>query len=87
MKDRLFFVVSGEHRTLPHAEIRAILQSSGIDFKEKAASTKLFRITADSLGLDAVAKRSVMFEQCGYEIAATTQGKKRLLSQLSGLDL
>ena len=87
VKDRLFFVVSGEHRTLAHAEIRAILQSSGIDFKETAASTKLLRIIANSSGLDAVAKRSVMFEQCGFEIATTTRGKKRLLSQLSGIDL
>jgi tRNA (guanine10-N2)-dimethyltransferase len=83
VKDRLFFVVSGEHRTLPHAEIRAILQSHGIDFSETAASTKLLRLRADSSGLDVVARRSVMYEQCGFEIAATNQGKKHLLSILS----
>jgi tRNA (guanine10-N2)-dimethyltransferase len=87
VKDRLFFVVSGEHKTLPHAEIRAILQSQNINFKETAASTKLLRVTADSLALDAVARRSVMYEQCGIEIAATSQGKKRLLSLLPGMDL
>jgi tRNA (guanine10-N2)-dimethyltransferase len=87
VKDRLFFVVSGEHRTLPHAEIRAILQSHGIDFSETAASTKLLRVRANSSGLDVVARRSVMYEQCGFEIAATAQGKKRLLSILSRMDL
>jgi len=87
VKARLFFVVSGEHRTLPHAEIRAILQSQGINFRETAASTKLLRVTADSSALDAVARRSVMYEQCGIEIAATNQGKRQLLSQLSGMDL
>jgi tRNA (guanine10-N2)-dimethyltransferase len=87
VKDRLFFVVSGEHRTLPHAEIRAILKSQEINFKETAASTKLLRATADSSALDAVARRSVMYEQCGVEIAVTSQGKKRLLSLLSRMDL
>jgi tRNA (guanine10-N2)-dimethyltransferase len=87
VKDRLFFVVSGEHRTLPHAEIRAILQSQGIHFKETGASTKLLRVTADSSALDAVARRSVMYDQCGIEIAATAPGKKRLLSLLSRIDL
>jgi tRNA (guanine10-N2)-dimethyltransferase len=87
VKDRLFFVVSGEHRTLPHAEIRAILQSQEIHFKQRAASTKLLRVTAESSALDAVARRSVMYEQCGFEIAATSQGKRRLLSLLSRMDL
>jgi tRNA (guanine10-N2)-dimethyltransferase len=87
VKARLFFVVSGEHRTLPHAEIRAILQSQEIHFKQIAASTKLLRVTADSSALEAVSRRSVMYEQCGFEIAATSQGKKRLLSLLSRMDL
>jgi tRNA (guanine10-N2)-dimethyltransferase len=87
VKARLFFVVSGEHRTLPHAEIRAILQSQGINFKETGASTKLLRVTADSSALNAVARRSVMYEQCGIEVAAISQGKKRLLSLLSRMDL
>jgi tRNA (guanine10-N2)-dimethyltransferase len=87
VKDRLFFVVSGEHRTLPHAEVRAILQSRGIHFKEAGASTKLLRVTAEPSALDAVARRSVMYEQCGIEIVATTLGKKRLLTLLSRMDL
>ena len=87
MKDRLFFVLSGEHRTLPHAEIRAILQSQEIHFKQRAASTKLLRITAEPSALDAVARRSVMYEQCGFEIAVTSQGKRRLLSLLLRMDL
>jgi tRNA (guanine10-N2)-dimethyltransferase len=87
VKDRLFFVVSGEHRTLPHAEIRAILQSHGIDFSETAASTKLLRVKADCSALDVVARRSVMYEQCGFEITATNQGKKHLLSILSRMYL
>jgi tRNA (guanine10-N2)-dimethyltransferase len=86
VNDRLFFVVSGEHRTLPHAEIRAILQARGIGFKETAASRKLLRVKADRSALDAVARRSVMYEQCGIEIAATGPSKERLLGLLPRLD-
>jgi len=82
VRDRLFFVVSGEHRTLPHAEIRAILQSHKIRFKEAEASQKLLRIEADCSALELVARRSMMFEQCGIEIAATKPDKERLLSVL-----
>lgn len=87
VKERLFFVVSGEHRTLPHAEIRAILQACRVDFKEIAASPKLFRVEADSSALDFVAKRSMMFDQCGIEIAATRPGKRKLFSLLRRLEL
>ena len=87
MRDRLFFVVSGEHRTLPHAEIRAILQASGISFREVAASPKLLRIKADTSALDVVARRSMMYDQCGIEIASTGASKRRFLSLLQRMNL
>jgi len=87
VRERLFFVVSGEHRTLPHAEIRAILQAYEIDFKENAASPKLLRLEADRSALDAVAKRSMMYDQCGIEIIATKPGKMRFLSLVRRMNL
>jgi len=87
VRDRLFFVVSGEHRTLPHAEIRAILHACRISFKEVSATQKLLRVVADSSALDMVAKRSMMYEQCGIEIATTRPSKERLLSLVRGLNL
>ncbi len=87
MRNRLFFVISGEHRTLPHAEIRAILQGHHVDFVQVAASAKLLRVEADSSALDVVAKRSMMFEQCGVEIAATRPSSRQLLAMIKELDL
>ena len=87
VRDRLFFVVSGEHRTLPHAEIRAILQACEIDYSEIAASQKLLRLEADPSALEAVAKRSMMYEQCGIEITTTKPTRERLISTLRRLDL
>jgi len=85
--ERLFFVVSGEHPTLPHAEIRAILYASGIGFKEIAAYPKLLRVKANPSALEAVARRSMMYDQCGIEVAATRPNRQRLLSVVSRLDL
>jgi len=85
--ERLFFVVSGEHPTLPHAEIRAILHAFGIGFKEIAAYPKLLRVKADPSALDAVAKRSMMYDQCGVELAATRPNRERFLSVVSRLNL
>jgi tRNA (guanine10-N2)-dimethyltransferase len=87
VKEPLFFVISGEHNTLPSAEIRAILEAKRIAFKETAASVKLLRVKADRSALEAVARRSVMYEQCGIEIAAAGPSKKRFLNHLQGLDL
>ena len=87
VRDRLFFVVSGEHQTLPHAEIRAILQASGIDFKEVAKSPKMLRVEADISALDVVARRSMMYDQCGIEIASTGASKRRFLSLLQRMSL
>jgi len=87
VRDRLFFVVSGEHRTLPHAEIRAILHACRISFKEVSAPPKLLRVEADSSAVDMVAKRSMMYEQCGIEIAATRPSKERLLSLVRSMNL
>jgi tRNA (guanine10-N2)-dimethyltransferase len=79
--------VSGEHPTLPHAEIRAILQASGISFREIATCPKLLRLKANALALQAVAVRSMMYDQCGIEVATARPSKRRLLSVISKIDL
>jgi tRNA (guanine10-N2)-dimethyltransferase len=87
VSDRLFFVVSGEHPSLPHAEIRAILESSRIGYREVAAASKLLRLRADSSALDAVAKRSMMYEHCGVEIATAKPDGGQLARILDRTDL
>jgi len=87
VRDRLFFVVSGEHRTLPHAEIRAIMEAFRIPFREIAASPKLLRVDADDSALELVAKRSMMYDQCGIEIAFSKPSRKRFFSLVKRLDL
>jgi len=85
--ERLFFVVSGEHPTLPHAEIRAILQATGVSYKEFAASPRILRLEAETSALDAVAQRSMMYDQCGVEIGATRPARQEIVELARSADL
>ncbi len=87
MKRQLFFIVSGEHATLPHAEIRAIIEAVGISYRETSASPKLLRLEADDSALDAVAQRSMMYDQCGLEIGATRPKEQKLVQMTRDADL
>lgn len=86
MKENLFFVVSGEHPTLPHAEIRSILEAHQIEFEQTAQHMKLLRLRAEPSSLDAVNARSLMFEECGVEIFDCPAGRRALRARLSETD-
>ncbi len=62
---RLFFVLSGEHATLPAAEVRAILESNGVEFRGPAQSYRLLTLSAPLGALKAVSERSLMYDSCG----------------------
>jgi tRNA (guanine10-N2)-dimethyltransferase len=65
---RLFFVLSGEHASLPAAEVEAILESNAIEFKEETQSYRLLTLTAPSAALKAVSERSLMYDWCGFSL-------------------
>jgi len=61
----LFFILSGEHPTLPAAEVLSILDASGITHANPTYRYRLLRINAPSAALNTVYERSLMFDQCG----------------------
>ncbi len=63
--DRLFFVLSGEHASLPAAEVKAILGASGVEFSAPAQSYRLLTLNAPLSVLKAVSDRSLMYDWCG----------------------
>jgi tRNA (guanine10-N2)-dimethyltransferase len=62
---RLFFVLSGEHHSLPAAEIRAIIESEGIAYSAQIENYRLLSLTAPSRTLKLVSERSLMYDWCG----------------------
>ena len=64
-EQRLFFVLSGEHHSLPAAEIRAILESEGVPYRSGIEDYRLLILTSSSRALKLVSERSLMYDQCG----------------------
>ncbi len=54
---RFFFILSGEHATLPLAELKAILQAYSIDYRIVGSFYKLIEVEADRAKLELIAGR------------------------------
>jgi tRNA (guanine10-N2)-dimethyltransferase len=47
---RVFFLLSGEHGTLPGAEVRAVLETVGADFRVTGSMEQVLQVETDSIG-------------------------------------
>ncbi len=64
----LFFAVSGEHATLPFAEIPAILEAAGLPYSDVTTFPRVLCLTSPIDGAYAVARRSSLTKLCGLEL-------------------
>ena len=71
---RFFFVVSGEHPTLPTAELVAILETLGVSYRVTGTAYKLVEIEANADRTGDVAKRGGFIEEAGIEILHSAAG-------------
>ena len=65
---RLFFLLSGEHPTLPLSELRAILEAEGCTYKILERLIQVVRVEADIKSVKAIKARSAMTRLCGLEL-------------------
>ena len=65
---RLFFLLSGEHQTLPVSEIQAILEAEGYNYRILEKLTQVLRLEADANIIKAVKFRSAMARVLCQEI-------------------
>ena len=65
---RLFFLLSGEHETLPAAELKAILEAEGYAYKVLEKLDQVLRIEADTKCVEAVKRRAALTRVCASEI-------------------
>jgi tRNA (guanine10-N2)-dimethyltransferase len=83
---RLFFILSGEHLSLPAAEVQAILDSESIPYSHVESSYRLLILESSPEALRHVSDRSLMYDKCGYllgECQADEQEIRRLITNLS----
>ena len=65
---KLFFLISGEHQTLPTAEAQAILKAEGIDYRIVEKLTQVLRLEADTKSVESIRFRSALTRVCCREI-------------------
>jgi tRNA (guanine10-N2)-dimethyltransferase len=69
-RSTLFFVLSGEHHSLPAAEIKAIIASEGLEYSSQSSSYRFLTLTAPQKALKFVSERSLMYDWCGILLGA-----------------
>jgi len=84
---RLFFILSGEHASLPAAEIRAILESAGLEYTRPEQNYRLLTLEAPEEALKPVSERSLMYDWCGVRLAECAGEEKQIISMVRNLPI
>ena len=79
-QSRLFFILSGEHDSLPAAEIKAIIESEGFNYSSVISSYRLLTLTASSDALRKVSERSLMYDWCGAHLGECEADERKILN-------
>ncbi|UCE95477.1 MAG: N-6 DNA methylase [Candidatus Bathyarchaeota archaeon] len=64
----IFFLLSGEHKTLPFAELEAILEAEGIAYREIQRLPQVLRLQTDITATEAVKRRAALTRTCCHEL-------------------
>ena len=85
---RLFFVISGEHPSLPKAELVAILETIGFSYTHSRTSYKLVELEADPACLEEVVRRGGFVDEAGIEIFHSPANYEEILdaTKSAGMD-
>ncbi|MGQ9542743.1 MAG: hypothetical protein ACUVTM_01450 [Candidatus Bathyarchaeia archaeon] len=73
-----FFLLSGEHGTLPAAEVLAILESEGYRYVDVNVTPKLLTLVADRYCVEAVSKRAGMCKLGGVVLFQTENNEEEI---------
>jgi tRNA (guanine10-N2)-dimethyltransferase len=65
---KLFFLLSGEHETLPFAELKAILETQNIAYKELQKLPQVLRLDTIVDAVEAVKERAALTRTCCLEL-------------------
>ena len=65
---RLFFLLSGEHETLPASELKAVLEAENFAFKTVQKIDQVLRIEADVECINAIKRRAAFTRRCTLEL-------------------
>ncbi len=72
---------------MPAAEVKAVLESSGLEYSESARSYRLLNLTAPLKALKAVWERSLMYDSCGIELGECEADERQIPGFLKNLGI
>jgi tRNA (guanine10-N2)-dimethyltransferase len=80
---KLFFLLSGEHETLPVSEAQAILEAEGYDYRILESLTQVLRLEADPDSVESIKFRSALTRICCQEIFNCEAKLPEILANIS----
>ena len=80
---KLFFLVSGEHETLPFSELKAILEAEEIQFEILEKLTQVMRLKTDPKCIEAVKSRAALTRVGALEIFKCQADYSEIIRELS----
>lgn len=75
---KLFFLLSGEHPTLPFSELRAILEAEGHEYQVLEKLTQVLRVKADVESMKPIESRSAMTRVCALELLCCSADTRKI---------
>jgi tRNA (guanine10-N2)-dimethyltransferase len=84
---KLFFLLSGEHQTLPVSEAQAILEAEGYDYRILENLTQVLRLEADPKSVEAIKFRSALTRICCREIFNCGASLPEILANIRSVSL
>ena len=80
---KLFFLISGEHQTLPVSEVQAILKAEDYDYRIVEQLTQVLRLEADPKSVEPIRFRSALTRVCCREIFNCEASLPEILGNIS----
>ena len=79
---KLFFLLSGEHQTLPVSEAQAILEAEGYNYRILENLTQVLRLEADPNSVESIKFRSALTRICCQEIFNCNASLSEILTNI-----
>ncbi len=70
----LFFLLSGEHPTLPFSELKSILEAEGHEYRITGKLTQVLRLKTSAKSIEAIEARAAMTRVCASELFICNAG-------------
>ena len=78
----LFFLLKGDHPTLPEAEVKAIMEAEGYDYNLKRGVPQILRCRAALQSCEAVSRRALYTHICAEEIFNSEDREAAIISAI-----